>query len=69
MVSALPVVEKRWWTYAEAAKVLGWHPDSVRRAVRWRNLKSRKVRQGKHPRRVRQISSATLEVLRDLARQ
>jgi len=58
---------KHWWTYAEAAEVLGWHPDSVRRAIRQRNLKSRKVRQGRHPRRVRQISSGTLDVLREIA--
>jgi hypothetical protein len=69
MSMAVALAEKRWWTYAEAAGILGWHPDSVRRMIRKKNFKSRKVRQGQHPRRIRQISSETLEKLRYIARQ
>jgi len=68
-LTALAVTEPHWWTYAEAAAICGVSSRHIRRLVKKHNLSTRKVRQGKHPRRIRQVSVATLERLRELTRR
>lgn len=69
MPAPIPLPQERWYTLAEVSAQLGRSPSRLRHLILDHELPRRKVRQGRHPRRVIQISYQTLLRLRRLTNQ
>ena len=69
MSAPIPLPNERWYTLIEASAQLNRSPEYLRRLIAEHELPRRKVRQGKHPRRVIQISYQILQRLRSLTHQ
>jgi hypothetical protein len=66
---AIPWPLERWYTVAEVAAQLGRSSSRVLTLIKRHNLPRRKVRQGKHPRRVVEVKGTTLRRLQEITRR